>query len=1048
MSPRPYIAWPSLPPEPSGWQYFWHQLPLGVPGMLTFVTGLLLFFAALREVTRRPPEKRMLFVFLAGVCFAMGCGGLRAALHALVLDEGLLAFASSLLYVLSLPLAPAAVSCADHMTDRKYRLLRPMAALLWAAAAVSVFFMIMNEGLYLAGSAEKNSFGIRLGIHPREAILVYIRIFVVAALVPFVLWKDFGRGAGARRVLLLSIPVILLFFALNAAARHWSWPLPSLQGYLFIPLLFIGADAFRSYLRDLQQLLFEKLGLFYLMNLVLAGLFVAMALAAAFGMSPDGYREPKWLTLIPALPAAAGVFALGILVAGMNPREPVNQFAATYTYCMGFVILLHVFQNMGLRPIAALRLSQLAWLLIPWSLSAFARFVLIGFRLPIPGWMRFFDLIVIATSALALSPWSHPGYYVYSFGVFAAMGPVIFIWSLASLCVYVLLFREYLRAGRSISRVNRTAVWGVVILLVGLCSSLPPSVGFAVPPAGIFAVFPAAVLVFITIRKRALVSSAVAYRLNGRLTSQVLIVAPLCILVVLSLLLREEQLELGLLHLAVISTPVVLFAYQLTHFLSRPLTEQMARSFDDQLAARADAEEARHEAELARRETDELNRLGRRMAELKFLDDILDEIFAHIRKRYGCEHIALIFIDSKTEEFYVHRALHPEHFSTDEKSFADSFRAPASPHGGVHWRVHRQNEILYIPEVSRPPEAIVDRIHYRRLSYRSLLVAPLFMEQHVIGLISAMNYDEPMALSDRDVKAMGRLCDQAAGAIHTSYLWRETELARNREKEARREAEGIRRELEDEIRMASRIQESLLPRELPEPPQARIAYRYAPMLAVGGDFLDLHYAEERHLLGFFICDVSGHGVPAAFVASMVKMALRNWNKYLLEPAAILSRIQERLRDKMAGYTLTACVGCMELESGRVRMAVAGHPPPMLISPGGVEVLPVRGRLVMDHPLWNSEREERVFQLEPGDKLLLFTDGLVEARSPQGWMLGDDKLLAWVGRNPQFTADEVCSDLQDYLRRYTGGLELDDDFTILAIEYRGENASPAKSDASP
>ena len=145
--------------------------------------------------------------------------------------------------------------------------------------------------------------------------------------------------------------------------------------------------------------------------------------------------------------------------------------------------------------------------------------------------------------------------------------------------------------------------------------------------------------------------------------------------------------------------------------------------------------------------------------------------------------------------------------------------------------------------------------------------------------------------------------------------------------------EGERRKkekLEEGILLARKIQFGLLPQEIPEIKRAKVAFKYVPMMAIGGDFLDIYYDSDIDKLGLFICDVSGHGIHAAFLASMVKMSLHDWSKSLNSPSDTLSNIYYSIKGKTGGNYITAIACCIDISQGKLTCSNAGHLPLIII----------------------------------------------------------------------------------------------------------------------
>src|SRR5246127_3187827 len=136
-----------------------------------------------------------------------------------------------------------------------------------------------------------------------------------------------------------------------------------------------------------------------------------------------------------------------------------------------------------------------------------------------------------------------------------------------------------------------------------------------------------------------------------------------------------------------------------------------------------------------------------------------------------------------------------------------------------------------------------------------------------------------------------------------------------------------------ELQIANQIQSSILPREVPRLAGLEIAARYVPMSAVAGDFYDFLVLDERHI-GVLVADVTGHGVPAALIASMLKVAFAGQSAHADDPALVLSGLNRALCGKFEDHFVTAAYVFVDLQRWVLRCAGAGPPPPILSSRDG------------------------------------------------------------------------------------------------------------------
>jgi serine phosphatase RsbU (regulator of sigma subunit) len=240
-------------------------------------------------------------------------------------------------------------------------------------------------------------------------------------------------------------------------------------------------------------------------------------------------------------------------------------------------------------------------------------------------------------------------------------------------------------------------------------------------------------------------------------------------------------------------------------------------------------------------------------------------------------------------------------------------------------------------------------------------------------------------------------------------------------------------ELEKQISIAQKIQTALLPQFIPNVDGVQISFQYLPMMKLGGDFLDIKHFEANNGICFFICDVSGHGVPAAFLASMAKMSLYHWYEKPDGVARAANEFYLSLRDHLGNHFITAVFIYLDLEKMQFKLARAGHLPALVIHENGiVDSYSPKGKVIMNLAAPNCD--ELVIPLTKGDTIFLYTDGVIEARKmDSSEMFGVDRLELLLSQFIQLPVNKIAQVVLDSVIDYSGSLEnLEDDLSIMVI----------------
>ena len=247
-----------------------------------------------------------------------------------------------------------------------------------------------------------------------------------------------------------------------------------------------------------------------------------------------------------------------------------------------------------------------------------------------------------------------------------------------------------------------------------------------------------------------------------------------------------------------------------------------------------------------------------------------------------------------------------------------------------------------------------------------------------------------------------------------------------------------------ELNVATQIQADMLPRIFPAFPERREFDIYAtmdPAKEVGGDFYDFFLVDEDHL-AVVIADVSGKGVPAALFMVIAKTLIKNHAQNRDTPGAVFTQTNEQLCEgNDAGLFVTAWMGVLEISTGQFVYVNAGHNPPLLKRAGGqFEWLKSRPGFVLAG-MEGIRYRENTLQLEPGDELYLYTDGVTEATNSSQELFGEERLQAALNEEPDLPVHKLLPKIKGCIDAFVGEAEQFDDITMLGLHYmeRGEKS---------
>ncbi|MEJ5350615.1 MAG: GAF domain-containing SpoIIE family protein phosphatase [Melioribacteraceae bacterium] len=306
------------------------------------------------------------------------------------------------------------------------------------------------------------------------------------------------------------------------------------------------------------------------------------------------------------------------------------------------------------------------------------------------------------------------------------------------------------------------------------------------------------------------------------------------------------------------------------------------------------------------------------------------------------------------------------------------------------------------------------------LNYKSIAIAPLKVHGAINGYLFAARRHE-VNFDEEDKRSIQAFADYAAVALENAKL-----IAESIEKER----------LEKELDVARDIQRKILPNKIPESEQLKISAMFIPAFEVGGDYYDFFELNDNKL-GFVVADVSGKGITAAFIMAEIKGIFESLAKIITSPKELLIKINEVLKNSLDRKSfVTAVYGIVDIKNGILNFVRAGHPPVIYCSEGKVErLLPSGLGLGLDYSngFANSLKEMKI-NLNDGDIIAFYSDGIPEAKNAEYKDYGYDRLEKIIQKNCDKTLDEISNEIIKDLTIFSKDNTQHDDITLVLFRW--------------
>lgn len=408
------------------------------------------------------------------------------------------------------------------------------------------------------------------------------------------------------------------------------------------------------------------------------------------------------------------------------------------------------------------------------------------------------------------------------------------------------------------------------------------------------------------------------------------------------------------------------------------------------------------------------------MAKLSDTDSLLDEMIMIIRRLLRVNRISFLTLDESEEFLYIEKeyGLPP--------GIKEATRIPIGDE--ISGFVAQNGKSIRIDNIER--EGNFKKRSMEHYLNRSLLSVPLISkrsdnQEKVIGVINVNNKANGLTFTLQDQQ----LLEAIAHLVVTA-------LEKVRFLEEKHEKDMLDRQLKD----ARDIQMSLMPKSFGDLPESLEIYgKSLPARQIGGDFFDIVNLDDGRVL-LALGDVSGKGMPAAILMAVSRMILRQVVQDSIELTEILEKVNQKLSKELDSYHfVTLQIVAIDPRSGEAEMSSAGHGPLMVCLNNNIRLIETKGGPPLGIPGISGIYDKQSFTMNPGDSLIMFTDGLSEEHSKDREMFGSERIEQLLNRFSALSAKEITENLINEAMRWRGNQEAHDDLTLLSMKFKETRA---------
>lgn len=732
-----------------------------VGAVISFLLSLIFFFSS-----NYKKEKFGMF-FNAGISF-LGFTAIQVLLvfRNLLHPTDFLLISHEVLYLFILPFAPTFSFFFYYYFQKKIRIYFWMGIYLWIVSGFGII-QILRGHAFIHGDWLRYSFG-NFAVSS-DAIKLWGISCTICLIILILKVIAYYRKNSLREekyiVYSLVLIGILIFFNLPSLLGISIYPGGN---FLFLPLIVISYQLYKNDSFQLNQFLFDKNGLFFLLSGFLGFSFLLLSMGIYLFLTPDFFSDPikSFLSLIPFFSAFI-LLLLSVYISGVNPSSKINLYAAVTVLISGVFMINLCLHTLDFNLLVIRRMEQISYSIFCFAPSVQMKFALRMLNAPKPKYTKYIDIISILTSLSSQTPFLFKGFHFYPWGTMSESGVVVILFSIngfvAILTSIIALKKNYEKASMGAKLVVFALSLGGVLLL----GNLPATKGIPIYPLGSLQFIPGILIAIGIARYGAIDINEAGLKISKKMSTLSFLFVPIAVIILLPAI-KDYRMDRIFIYIIYSSFPLFLALYTITFVLTRPIARELDKNYFDLLAEKIAVE--RSQAEIKK-----LNDLTKKINSRLSLPDVLSEMFQYLKENFLIHDYKLYLLNkNKTKLEYIPGETFPEE-QLDAEEFLKNNPFPVDIEEGFISLAYKSKTYIYIPKIRLRLATEIERNVIQLYNIKSIILFPLLQKEEVIGILLFTRIENSPSLTKEEIQSLERFCNQITGAIQNSILMQQVE---------------------------------------------------------------------------------------------------------------------------------------------------------------------------------------------------------------------------------------------------------------------------------